>query len=190
MPSPEGSPDLIGLFVAPLNALGLTYMVTGAVAATIYGEPRLTNDIDLVITLSPRDSTRFAGAFDPDAFYVRAVEVIADEARRPAHGHFNVIHVATALKADIYPAGVDPLHDWAFARRTSISVGDERVWVAPPEYVIIRKLEYWRDGGSDKHPRDLRAMVRELGDTLDQHALVAQLKPRGLVDAWRTVQEG
>ena len=40
------SPDLISLFIAPLNRLGVPYMVTGAVAAIIYGEPRLTNDID------------------------------------------------------------------------------------------------------------------------------------------------
>ncbi len=119
MPSPEPTPDLISLFVAPLNTIGLTYMVTGSVAATMYGEPRLTNDIDLVVVLSTDDVARLAMAFDAKEFYVPPTDIMAIEARRPAHGHFNLIHTATALKADIYPAGDDPLHRWAFARRSN-----------------------------------------------------------------------
>ncbi len=42
------APDLLGLFIGPINRLGLEYMVTGAVAAIVYGEPRLTHDIDVV----------------------------------------------------------------------------------------------------------------------------------------------
>jgi hypothetical protein len=181
------APDLIPLFVAPLNAIGLTYMVTGAVAATIYGEPRLTNDIDLVIALSHEDVMRLAQAFDAAEFYVPPAEVMEIEARRLAHGHFNIIHTATSLKADVYPAGIDPLHRWALAKRRAIQVGAEAVWIAPPEYVIIRKLEYLRDGGSDKHARDIRAMLRELGDRIDRNALMTEVERRSLTALWRTV---
>jgi hypothetical protein len=44
-------PDLVGLFVAPLEALGLQYMITGGVAAVIYGDSRFTRDIDLILEL-------------------------------------------------------------------------------------------------------------------------------------------
>ena len=57
-------PDLVSLFVEPLNRLGITYMVTGAVAAIVYGEPRLTNDIDFVIKLSDDDVLRLAEGAD------------------------------------------------------------------------------------------------------------------------------
>ncbi len=40
-------PNLIGLFIAPLNRAGIEYMVTGGLAAIVYGQPRLTLDIDL-----------------------------------------------------------------------------------------------------------------------------------------------
>ena len=59
------APDLVSLFVEPLNNLSVTYMVTGAVAAIVYGEPRLTNDIDLVIKLSDDDAKRLHDAFLP-----------------------------------------------------------------------------------------------------------------------------
>ena len=59
-------PDLIELFVARLGEIGAHYLVTGSVAATLYGEPRVTHDIELVVELSathcpgssrPRSST-------------------------------------------------------------------------------------------------------------------------------------
>lgn len=102
------APDLISLFVAPLNRAGLVYMVTGAVAAIVYGEPRLTNDIDIVVGLTAGEAERLRSAFAGGDFYVPPAEVIGVEATRALHGHFNLIHVATALKADIYPAGADP----------------------------------------------------------------------------------
>ena len=49
-------PDLVGLFVAPLEALGLQYMITGGVAAVIYGDPRFTRDIDLILELPKPDA--------------------------------------------------------------------------------------------------------------------------------------
>ena len=194
MPLAEESPlpsepqaDLITLFVAPLNRLGLLYMVTGAVAAIVYGEPRLTNDIDLVLDLSARDVGRLARTFASDAFYCPPSEVMAAEIGRPLGGHFNLIHLATALKADIYVAGTDPLHRWALERRRPIAVSNEEVWIAPPEYVVLRKLEYFRDSGSDRHLRDIRAMLRELGRDIDLAGLIADIQRLGLVEQWEAV---
>ncbi|HXC24689.1 MAG TPA: hypothetical protein VNU46_02160 [Gemmatimonadaceae bacterium] len=187
MPLPD-QPDLISLFVAPLNQLGVTYMVTGSLAAGTYGEPRLTNDVDLVIVLSAADAGRLYAAFDPSAFYVPPLEVIETERRRPLHGHFNLIHHDTAFKADVYLAGDDPLHYWALDRREQIMVDEEPVWVAPPAYVILRKLQYFRDAGSPKHLTDIRAMLAVLGPRLDQPALMAQIATMHLEAAWERVQ--
>ena len=48
--------NLFRIFVSRLNKLSIPYMITGAVASIIYGEPRLTNDIDLVINMEPGDT--------------------------------------------------------------------------------------------------------------------------------------
>lgn len=182
-------PDLISLFVVPLNRLGVTYMVTGAVAAIIYGEPRLTNDVDIVIALAIDDVPRLRAAFARPEYYVPPAEMIDAEVQRTLHGHFNIIHGATALKADLYPAGDDPLHRWGLAQRRHVAVRNESVAVAPPEYVVIRKLEYLRASGSDKHRRDIQAILRMVGDQLDRQRILDEVRRLGLEAEWQTLSE-
>lgn len=180
-------PDLIGLFVVPLNTLDITYMVTGAAAAIVYGEPRLTRDLDLVIAPRAGDAGRLAAAFDEASFYVPPREVLEDEARRPNGGHFNLIHHATALRGDCYVAGTDPLHAWAMARRVRHDIGGVGVWFAPIEYVILRKLEWHEQGGSARHVDDIRAMLRVSGEKVNREALAGWLSRMQLDTAWRSI---
>lgn len=77
------APSLISLFVAPLNRAGIDYMVTGGLAAVVYGHPRLTLDVDLVIRLGASTSASFAGLWTPDDFYSPPIEVVAEERARP-----------------------------------------------------------------------------------------------------------
>ena len=65
----------------------------------------------------------------------------------------------------------------------------EPIVVAPPEYVIVRKLEYFREGGSEKHLRDIRAMLNVSGELLDRAALDDWITRRGVLTEWRKVQE-
>jgi hypothetical protein len=81
------------------------------------------------------------------------------EHSRGVRGHFNIIHHDTGFKADIYLAGRDPLHAWAFKHRREIETAETTLSVAPPEYVIIRKLEFHREGQSKKTPRRHRGHV-------------------------------
>jgi len=173
------APGWIELFVRPLERLGLPYMVTGSIASTIYGEPRLTLDVDLVIELDADRSADLLDAFPASGFYRPPVEVVRIEASRNARGHFNLIHHETGMKADIYLAARDALHRWGLTRRRRIPFGDGEISLAPPEYVIIRKLEFWREGSSDKHLRDVRAMIAA-GIELDRDFLDVELRRRGL----------
>jgi len=169
------APDLVGLFIEPLERIGVPYMITGGVASVIYGDPRFTRDIDVVLILGMGAAGRFASVFEGGAFYVPPDEVLETESGRPSGGHFNVIHRDTALRADIYIAGNDALHAWAFGRRVRMRLGDLGIWVAPIEYVILRKLEYYRASDSDRHLRDVAMMLRISGDLIDSEALDAWL---------------
>ena len=180
--------DLIELFVAPLNQLGLRYMVCGSVAAMLYGEPRLTNDIDLVMVLGADDARRLATLFSPAEFYLPPPEVIEIERARAQRGHFNLIHLGSGLKADCYLSGQDELHRWALSRVVTYTVASTPVRLAPPEYVILRKLEYWCEGGSEKHLRDIRAVLHVSGDHLDQALLAAWIQRLGLQAEWAKLQ--
>jgi hypothetical protein len=177
-------PDLLELFVAPLEATGTSYLITGSIAATFYGEPRATHDIDLVVTLSADQITALASAFPSDSFYVPPPEVIQEEARRESRGHFNVIHHASGLKADFYLTSRDELHAWAFDHVRSYSIDGLQIRLAPPEYVITRKLEFYREGHSEKHLRDIRSMLQLSADLIDQPALDGWIRRCGLEEEW------
>jgi hypothetical protein len=150
--------ELFLLSVRPLQYAGIRYIVTGSVAAIFYGEPRLTFDVDLVVFLNDKDIKMLAEIFRSSDFYLPPSDIIAAEARREMRGHFNIVHLGTGFKADIYLTGRDELEAWAFRHQRVIQFEGESVALAPPEYVIVRKLEYYREGGSEKHLRDLRSI--------------------------------
>ena len=180
--------DLLSRFAAPLTRLGLPYMITGGAAAIVYGDPRLTNDLDVVLTMQPADASRVAAVFQAADTYVPPVEVLEIEASRRTHGHFNVIHGPTSLRADVYIAGDDPLHAWGLARRRSLRVGEQDVSIAPPEYVIVRKLEYASQGGGDRHLRDIRRMLERRVAPIDLNVVREFATARGLASLWVDVQ--
>ncbi len=101
--------DVVSVFVPQLLTSGVEWMVAGGVAAIVYGEPRFTQDIDIVAALHPSNASAFAGLFPDSDFYCPPVEVIVEEARREAFGHFNVLHLESDARADVYLAGRDAL---------------------------------------------------------------------------------
>ncbi len=182
-------PNLFKIFISRLNKLGLRYMVTGAVAVVIYGEPRLTHDIDVVVDLNREDAEKLVQAFPLEEFYCPPIEVINLEINRPLRGHFNLIHYETGFKADIYTLGQDELHHWAIANRKSFQMEGEPIWVAPPEYVILRKLEYYREGGSEKHLTDIANMVEISSEHIDFGQLQNRIKDYALEKEWQKIQK-
>jgi len=90
--------DLLERLVAVLERLQIPYLITGSVAAMAYGEPRLTNDIDVVVDLDEAHAGPFAAQFPLGEYY------LSDEAIRDAlirKGQFNIIHPASGLKIDV-----------------------------------------------------------------------------------------
>jgi len=181
-------PDsLFLLFVAPLNAAGIDYMVTGSVASTMYGEPRLTHDIDLVVACDDRQLAVLAAVFHEAEYYCPPVEVMCLEAHRASRGHFNIIHHESGFKADVYPVGRDPFLRWGLENALIVPLGDEPVRLAPPEYVIIKKLEYFREGGSHKHLDDIRYMLKQSAKIIDVKRVENLVDRFGLAGEWRQV---
>lgn len=154
-----------------LERAGVSYMITGGVASTIYGDPRFTRDIDIVLELSPAEVPRLVSAFGGKEYYVPPHESLRREAARDRGGHFNIIHRDTALRADAYVRGEDPLHAWAFERRVRMELEETSIWVAPVEYVILRKLEYFRTSESERHLRDAALILRISRDIIDEEQL-------------------
>lgn len=181
-------PDLIRLFIEPIETLGLRYFVTGGVASVIYGDPRFTRDVDIVIALNQDDIVGLRSAFDPADFYVPPAETLEREAERPTGGHFNLIHARSALRADAYITAGDALEVWAFDNRRRVSVGGRDIWVAPVVYVIVRKLEYYIASMSDRHLRDVAAMLSVSADAIDRAELERWMATTELREALRAAE--
>lgn len=174
--------DVIAVFGGPLETLGIPYMVVGAVGAMAYGEMRFTMDLDVVVELRAEDSRKVLDAFPVAEFYVPPLDVIILEAARRERGHFNLIHLATGLKADIYLVANDALNKLAMRNRRRISVSGRDLWFSPPEHIILRKLEFHREGGSEKHLRDIYAMLRL--SQIDRAFVEQHVATLGLSESW------
>ncbi|MDZ4862793.1 MAG: nucleotidyl transferase AbiEii/AbiGii toxin family protein [Gemmatimonadota bacterium] len=180
------APDPAALFLPGLEAIGVEYMVTGGVGAILYGEPRLTNDIDLVVRLTGREAALLAKEFPADRFYVPPIETLREEAARERHGHFNLLDLDTMLRADVYLAGQDSLQAWGLECRRRMPLGACEGWVASPEYVILLKLIYFKQGHSSKHLRDIAWMVRVSEALIDRRLLEQKVRELGLDAQWAT----
>lgn len=184
---PATEPTL--LFTKKLSELGIRYMVSGSVAAIFYGEPRFTNDVDIVVWMTPEHVGALVKAFPLDEFYCPPSDVVLLELERRQRGHFNLIHHKTGFKADLYPIRADPLHVWGIQHAKEVSLDGESVHLAPPEYVIVRKLQFYREGSSEKHLRDIHRMVAGLGPELDQSTLQEHIARHGLQSEWKAAQD-
>jgi len=180
--------ELFLLFVRPMNRAGIRYIVTGSIAAIFYGEPRLTHDVDFVVFLNQPDVERLSEIFPASDYYVPPADTIIADLARARPGSFNIIHMDSGFKADMYPTGRDEFNAWAFRRKRPIQFEGETVPLAPPEYVIVRKLEYYREGGSEKHLRDIRSMLKVSGEQIDRSELNEWIQRQAVQEQWKKVQ--
>ncbi len=179
-------PDELSLFVRRLEATAAPYMVTGATAAIFYGQPRVTNDLDVVLSLDDAGRASLLLAFPESEFYVPPESFIRTEQARSQRGHFKRIHFESGYKADIYLAGKDPLHAWALPLRRSHRWTEAlAIALAPPEYVVLLKLEFYREDRSTEHVTDITA-IREV-TVLDETMMQPWLERQGLVTLWHKV---
>ena len=183
-------PDLIDLFILPLERGGVSaYMVSGSIAAIQYGEPRATLDVDIALLIGRAQIVGLPLIFPDPEYYCPPLDVLEIEIARPNRGHFNIIHSGSGLKADFYPSKNHPYFSWAMQNRRRLTIRGVQVWVAPPEYVLLWKLEFFREGGGDKHLRDIRGMLAVSGPEFDLELVGRAVKELGLETAWLAVNE-
>ncbi len=140
---------------------GIFYFVTGSIASISYGEPRTTNDIDIVAAIHESHVAALCRAFELPEFYLS--EEAARDAVRTGF-QFNILHNDSGLKIDVIIPG-DTEFDRSTAQRVlQLRVSDDFiVTMISPEDVVINKLIFYREGGSDKHLRDVAGVMRVHG---------------------------
>ncbi len=165
----------------------IQYLVTGAIASVAYGEPRLTNDIDIVAAIREEHVPELLEAFPSDEFYVSG-EAIRGAIRN--QGQFNILHPSSGLKVDVIVKKDTEFDRSRFSRIRRIQPAESyQANFASPEDVIIKKMEYYKEGGSEKHLRDIAGILRVSGDTVDRNYISDWARRLGLVEIWDAIQE-
>lgn len=176
--------NLYQLFTEKLNNYKIQYAVTGAVASIIFGEPRMTHDIDIVIDINVNNIDNFIKAFTNEEFYCPPKEVLKIEMLRASRGHCNIIHNKTGFKADIYFTGTDKFQKWAVTSAKHFDYNGSDISIAPPEYVIIKKLEFYKEGNVQKHIEDIKSIIFNSKELIDFPLLEKYIEEFGLIKEW------
>jgi hypothetical protein len=177
--------ELLRHVIGALERLKIPYAIVGSYASGIWGEPRMTLDIDIVVQLSVDQAARLVGAFPSGEYYVSRLAV--DEAVRN-HGQFNVIHPTSGNKVDFMIVGPTPWAASQIARRHRVQfLPDLAGHVAAPDDVILGKLMYYCEGGSDKHLRDIAGILKRSGELVDRGYVERMANDLCASDAWHHV---
>jgi len=177
--------ELLRFVVSVLDRLTLRYFVTGSTVTIFYGEPRFTNDIDVVVDLPAEMVQAFCRQFPEDDFYV-SEEAAADAVRR--HAQFNIIQPSSGLKVDVIVPPPSEFNSLRFARARRVQAGEG--WDASfssPEDAMLKKMEFFRKGGSDKHLRDITGVLKTSGSEIDTAYIGQWAATLGLSDIWQAI---
>lgn len=169
VPQPDDLRAALDPVADALEALGVAYRVGGSVASSALGIGRTTLDIDLVANLRREHVDAFVERLAPD-YYVDA-DMIIDAIRRRAS--FNVVHLATMMKVDVFVLKPREFDQQAFERvlQTTLGEGSPRTFpLTTAEDIIIHKLEWFRLGGgvAQRQWDDVIGVMRLQGDALDR----------------------
>ncbi len=177
--------ELLLLLAKSLEELGIDDLVTGSMASGAFEEPRFTNDIDVVIDLPSERVDDFCAIFPVPDFYVSP-----DAVRQAIRNRFqfNILHPATGLKIDVIIPKLSEFERSRRQRGRRIPVTSSiDVWFASPEDVILRKMEYYQEGGSEKHLRDIAGVLKIQAEKIDRAYLQEWATKLGVADVWDSI---
>jgi hypothetical protein len=178
--------------IAALEKLGILYVIGGSYASSAHGIVRATMDIDILAAIRPEHASAFAAELEPEFYADEQAIRRATSMKRS----FNVIHIETGFKADIFVAKSSSFDEKQLERRQLEIIDDAQqrtAYVTTAEDIILAKLRWYRltDETSEQQWRDVIGVMEVQGGRLDKGYLeywaqelgVADLLEQAFVDA-------
>lgn len=144
---PEDVIDVALRVAEALESVGARYFVGGSLASSLDGQPRATNDIDLVIDIPLGKRGALVAALGPD------FEVDRDTLKDAVlHGRSaNIFYLPQVLKIDLFGHAHGPYDEVEFSRRRPVAIRDGRTLIVKaPEDTILRKMLWYRERISEE----------------------------------------
>lgn len=180
-------PDILAALDPVVNAfkkIGVSYCLGGSVASSAYGIARATLDVDLVADLSVQHVNSLTEMLKSD-YYIDK-EMILDAIK--SHSSFNLIHLETMLKVDIFIIKDRPYDGVAFQRKRKDTLDEEQgadeFYFASPEDIILNKLEWFQMGGkvSERQWHDVLGIMKVQRELMDKEYLRRWATELGISD--------
>ena len=168
-----------------LDSLGIPYAITGSFASNMWGYSRFTHDADILISPSGVSPAKIHKAFKTE-FYV-SPGAISQAIRRGSM--FNLIHLRSSFKVDLWIADPVEFSGECIKRRQRATLGGKAVYSLSPSDVVLSKLIWYRKTGSRRQIDDAVGVLQVSATHIDRVALVAAARELGLSDVLREALE-
>lgn len=181
------------LILDALKVSKVEYLIGGAIAEWAWGEPRATQDLDIVIDLPVKSVNRFSRELEKRDMLVPADIILDALPEDHADIPLNAIHMYSGLRADLYlMRDGDELRRSAFQRRLLVDYGPPigEVYVHSPEDLMLYKLIYLGLSGQPKHARDIGAILKTKKNQIDYGYIEGWVDRLGLNSVWRELNGG
>src|SRR6266540_2834489 len=180
--------SFLKLVIDALNAAGVEYLIGGAIAEWAWGEPRATQDLDLVVKIPIKAVNKLSKELKKRDMLIPAEIILDNILEDRADIPINAIHMYSGLKADLYPVREgDELRQSAFQRRQQVDYGPPigKVYIHSPEDLILYKLIYFGLSQQSKHSRDIAAILKVKKNELDLEYIEQWVTRLGLSSIWQ-----
>lgn len=150
---------LVGEVARVLDNLNIVYAVTGGYAVSIWGKPRSTLDIDVIIELLEPKIHNLAKALKTISAmsYVDEDMVVRAFERK---GEFNFIHIESGIKVDFWISSGDEFSKLQLKRRVPKMIAGRTIYFLSPEDLILNKLKWHKMSGSELQLRDIEVILK------------------------------
>ena len=172
--------DVVRQFVNRIDELGIEYAIGGSFASSTWGNPRQTNDLDVVIHLEAKNVRKLIDAFKVD-FMLSENEIEKSVTSREPYRSFQLLHFEKIFKIDVFLLNDIPFDQSGFSRRTKREYeGGFPAFYFSAEDTILRKLLWRAITPSDRQWNDVVQILEVQKDLIDKHYLRHWAKTLGI----------